>query len=422
MARPRKELVRESLQELNALEERYRSSPLEARIRVVRLMKEEPTQTIPQIAEKAGCSERSAHRWWNQYRKAGLDGLLEERKREQAGGKAGLDRIADELAVKLRNEELGTLKEIQEWLASSHGVSYTIKGISNLLRDRLRVRRRWIFEEDEYSAQTGAHQPDAPAAEPAAPTHAAAPCVSEEVIRFLNDLPIKGDLVEWVLHFREALRKFLGDVDYIVMAVSANANIDAPLIPNPPYPMLTLTRNYMLPGGGKEDQVLTMHREDQRPSAQHLANGIRGGFPIEKYHPPVLLDYYLDHGHERLHLGSIILFRERTARPISKETLAVMESLRPFIIFVITDCIVRQRKGIPPDQYFTDVLIREAKLSVREREVLTLHIFGATYGEIAEQLFISVDTVRKHIKSIHAKTNTRTLSDLLARYFRSTKD
>lgn len=50
-------------------------------------------------------------------------------------------------------------------------------------------------------------------------------------------------------------------------------------------------------------------------------------------------------------------------------------------------------------------------LTRREREVLALLAEGATNGEIAERLFISVNTVTRHLTHIYAKTGTRRRSE-----------
>lgn len=50
------------------------------------------------------------------------------------------------------------------------------------------------------------------------------------------------------------------------------------------------------------------------------------------------------------------------------------------------------------------------ELTPRERDVLSLVVEGATNREIAERLFISVDTVTRHLTHIYAKTGTRNRS------------
>jgi DNA-binding CsgD family transcriptional regulator len=247
--------------------------------------------------------------------------------------------------------------------------------------------------------------------------NSSAPRVSEEVIRFVNELPTQGDPVTWIIQFRDALKRLLGDVDHIVMSVSADADVHRQRV----KPVIRLTRNVNLGNGQGDEMHYTINRE-MSPSAIHLEDGIRAGFPIGKYHQPHLYDYYI--GAE--HMGSIILLRERTAKPISAETLTLMEELRPFFIFALSDCVARQHKGHTPERYFSDyfsdMVAKESKLTLREQEVLTLRLIGAKYSEIADRLCISIDTVRKHVKSIHAKTNTRTLADLLAYYFKSSKE
>ncbi len=60
----------------------------------------------------------------------------------------------------------------------------------------------------------------------------------------------------------------------------------------------------------------------------------------------------------------------------------------------------------------------EYSLSNREREVLTRLANGNNYQEIAEQLFISVDTVRHHIKNIYKKLHVHSQSQAVAKAIR----
>ena len=54
-----------------------------------------------------------------------------------------------------------------------------------------------------------------------------------------------------------------------------------------------------------------------------------------------------------------------------------------------------------------------AKLSAREKEILTLLAKGYRYKEIAGMLYISIDTVRKHIHNIYEKLQVSSRTDAL---------
>lgn len=60
----------------------------------------------------------------------------------------------------------------------------------------------------------------------------------------------------------------------------------------------------------------------------------------------------------------------------------------------------------------------EAGLSSREIEVLTSLAEGNNYQEIAERLFISVDTVRHHIRNIYRKLHVHSQSEAVAKAIR----
>ncbi len=60
----------------------------------------------------------------------------------------------------------------------------------------------------------------------------------------------------------------------------------------------------------------------------------------------------------------------------------------------------------------------EAELSSREKEVLTSLSDGNNYQEIADRLFISVDTVRHHIKNIYKKLHVHSQSEAVAKAIR----
>lgn len=59
--------------------------------------------------------------------------------------------------------------------------------------------------------------------------------------------------------------------------------------------------------------------------------------------------------------------------------------------------------------------IPEAKLTSREEEILTYLSKGYLYKEIAAELFISIETVRTHIRKIYQKLQVRTRTEALIR-------
>jgi DNA-binding NarL/FixJ family response regulator len=60
----------------------------------------------------------------------------------------------------------------------------------------------------------------------------------------------------------------------------------------------------------------------------------------------------------------------------------------------------------------------ENNLSDREKEVLQLITNGYSYKMIASEMFISVDTVRSHIKNIYEKLHVNSKSEAVAKAFR----
>lgn len=55
-------------------------------------------------------------------------------------------------------------------------------------------------------------------------------------------------------------------------------------------------------------------------------------------------------------------------------------------------------------------------LSRRERQILERLAQGASYKEIADSLFVSIDTVRTHIKGIYGKLHVHSKSEAVAKY------
>ncbi len=63
-------------------------------------------------------------------------------------------------------------------------------------------------------------------------------------------------------------------------------------------------------------------------------------------------------------------------------------------------------------------IVQQTSLTQREKEVLTHLCKGKSYKMIAEDLFISEETVRRHIKNIYRKLEVHSKSEAVAKAFR----
>jgi len=88
-----------------------------------------------------------------------------------------------------------------------------------------------------------------------------------------------------------------------------------------------------------------------------------------------------------------------------RETLTGGASLTPSIARRVIETFSLRKKQPEPG----------AGLSGRETEVLQLLVRGMNHKRIAEQLFISPETVRNHIKAIYEKLQVHTRSEVVAR-------
>jgi len=78
-----------------------------------------------------------------------------------------------------------------------------------------------------------------------------------------------------------------------------------------------------------------------------------------------------------------------------------------------TDIAVTIEESTPAERL--DLFTRATALSTRESELLTHLVSGTDTREIASRMFLSEHTVQDHLKSVFAKTQTRSRKALLAR-------
>lgn len=133
---PYPDLIEESVSTLAKRERAYRGTPLEIRLKMLRLLKAGHFRSRGALAPVLGYSERQLKRWFDAYREEGLKGLLD---RGDPGGSS--ERITLEAWTALKKEmiagRISRLEDARRYLAEEHGVRYAnITSISDLFKRR----------------------------------------------------------------------------------------------------------------------------------------------------------------------------------------------------------------------------------------------------------------------------------------------
>lgn len=233
------------------------------------------------------------------------------------------------------------------------------------------------------------------------------------VLRFLNELPMTGDVVEWIESFRDVLHRMLGDVDRVAVKVNTNCDLINPETYKPTFEVVQYPQQK-----GETSETVVTPLENGTPPSQALIGDLREfGHSLDDYHPPLAYDYFYA---GCAYLGTILLFRERSKQPISEKTNATMHALQAFMNFVLSDLVTRNYYFRPINRVFYDILlglIKEAGLSMQDVRILSYMLLGYSYKQVGDRMKVTIDTVRKHMKRIYRKTKTGSLAELFAKYF-----
>ena len=420
MARTR-EKIAESVEELARLREEYAGTQGAKRIEFLQLLRKKPTLTLKEASARIGMSEPTINRWWSTYLRGGIEELLQVKKR---GRKPSIDpETVEELRRKLHNEELETLKDVQYWLEEEEGISYSTSGTWYLLNTAVRNgpnstgivpgNSTYIDERlSEKNQNSGIIDDFDTPEEPYA--------IPLKFIEFLNKLPVDHDVTSWLIKFRTALNALFDDVDRISVSANKNCNIQDLSVEHRDPLKKTIKVAISAQSGIDEyaGKSPVLVESTKQAYAEELIDRYRKrGMPLDEYHPPKGFEY---HYGGKQYIGVVVLWREKKKAPISQKTIKTMEILEPFILFALSDIVARNQKASPSDGLFTDAFSRmktENNLSKQESRFIGLLLLGHYYIEIADMLNISLDTVGKHMSSVHRKTGTGSYTELFAKYF-----
>jgi DNA-binding CsgD family transcriptional regulator len=369
--------ISESVDDLRSLMRRYRDTPGEPRLKLLLALREEPAHTIASLAAAVNVSEPTAKRWLALYRKFGLQALLVMR---GGSSRSEVDARIVELQRLLNSRELQTVEEVQQWLEQGGGVAE-------------RKGEQYLVDTNEDSA----------------------PLLPSNIMMLLNDLPTVMSHVEWVRYFQRILLKLVPDVDRVIIAV----NTECDLLDSQNYrPDVEAVQ--IAPSDSRSDKPRTPRvgpPGGTQPYQRILHNMTNDGFPFHEYHPPLPFDYFIE---GNAYLGTIILLRHSGKPLIPQQSIDLLQGLERYIVFMLSDCIVRQKYAHPVATAFTIAFAQLSDthgLSVAERGVFLLQLLGRNYDEIAASLNIAASTVKYHVVNIHRKTGTHSLLELFSRYF-----
>jgi DNA-binding NarL/FixJ family response regulator len=145
-----------------------------------------------------------------------------------------------------------------------------------------------------------------------------------------------------------------------------------------------------------------------------IANGIQGLKIIKEKYPQVnvlMLTVFEDNEHifDAICSGAVGYMLKRT--PPAKLLEAIQDANNGGA--PMTSTIARKvLQMLPPQKRILDTA---HNLTDREREILNLLVKGNSYKMIADQCFISMDTVRSHIKKIYEKLHVHSQTEAVAK-------
>jgi DNA-binding CsgD family transcriptional regulator len=98
----------------------------------------------------------------------------------------------------------------------------------------------------------------------------------------------------------------------------------------------------------------------------------------------------------RIQLQEVVVLRDHTRLRLAANWIE-LEPQQPACIVVTLENLT----AIAHQQALTDA--RRHQLTERESQVWECALLGLSYSEIGQELFISINTVKRHMKSIHRK-------------------
>ena len=146
--------IKEAIEDLSRLEKTTKDLKGRDRIRFLRLLKSGEASSQIQAGRMIGLKLRQSQRLWQRYRTAGFEEFIKSR---YEGRQSKLTEDEKQiLAERLKEDDVKSLQQAQEYLALEFGVHYTIGGVSNLFQQmkiKLKTGRPRNYRQDKEETE-----------------------------------------------------------------------------------------------------------------------------------------------------------------------------------------------------------------------------------------------------------------------------
>lgn len=387
--------VHEDVQHLTTLLEQFRATPQERKLQMLLLLKSHSAMPYSHVAEQLQCSLRTVQRWLHIYQENGLEGLLQNRKHNNSHHIS--EQELEALRAILAEGEMETLEDIQRWLHKQFGRHISKRGISGIL-SRIDARHLWIIKEEigTNNSQEVANN------------------VQNQIVRFLSQLPVEIPVGEWCRETRDILQDAFPDIDRVTISVNTHCDL---LHPEEYKPTFAISQD-AYPAPEHKGLHITRHSAEGEASIVEtlLSEFQRQGYPIEHYHPPCILKL----SYRGAYLGTIFFWRDRSKPQVSHNTLQILARLEEFLVYALSDAVMRHHYTTPVERVFYSTLrevANQAKLTSQEYRVIAYRLLGYMYKEIALELNVTQDSVKKTLQQVYRKTETGSHIEFFAKCF-----
>lgn len=385
--------------EIRKYPHRYADDPRLPRVKMIVALSSNPKATISELATASGRCKRTIQKYLTILAEDGVKTLLAPLGRPNKLTEENVEKVR----AAIRTHGFTSPDQVQAWIFENLGITFRRSGIRRFLKDQLAVRS---------VLAVGPKQQSSVSAEIRLPS-------SRDLLDFMNSLTLEVRKTSALIALRDGLLRMLPGVRRILASCVDSALPDPGRPANPGHRVLTsdsidAARDGTMWADGRTKIRSNARNETTNASTMRMLES-RDDINLDDFLPPEIIQYYVS---ETRLIGTLILLYPPSSERWQKPNRAILEAMRPFLTFVISDAALRAHAEITKSHdrmKRVDDLAILFGLTSRQKEVALYYIDGISYKEIASELGISISTVKQHIREINSKCNTSSSGTLNAR-------